>query len=341
MQALAPCQDLALGLGLRMFDPAALLLGNEPKGLAIDGPSLRGLVRGDGVNWSGNINDLLTYSSPSPKWIINKAGLLESGTALRCEYDEAGNPLGVRVETQATNLFNYSMALQGMSGVSIANTDSGVASPLAGYNYRRIEALLDQSAAVISLGAIGVAPAITCSIRIKQGSGATQGNKFILRRSSDDTEWQVTFNHTTGAISTKDYHGATGTATAVRQADGGWRLSVTRTDIANGDSLIFYVGFGGNSGNLGSWLLAASLCVEAGTFATSDVVTNGSTVTRAADNITLPLADFPWNAGSGTLKLNGATVTPILNGASDALDIDAIVAAASATHLKTLTWVPS
>jgi len=75
--------------------------------------------------------------------------------------------------------------------------------------------------------------------------------------------------------------------------------------------------------------------------ASSHISAVASAADRAADDITLPLADFPWNGGSGTLKLNGATVTPILNGASDALDIDAMVAAASATHLKTLTWVPA
>ena len=64
-------------------------LGDEPAGLAIDFLALLALVRGHTTNFLGDPNSLLTYSSPSTKWITNGLGVLSSGTTLRCDHDPA------------------------------------------------------------------------------------------------------------------------------------------------------------------------------------------------------------------------------------------------------------
>lgn len=49
--------------------------------------------------------------------------------------------------------------------------------------------------------------------------------------------------------------------------------------------------------------------LEAGAFATSPIVTAGSTVTRAADNITLATSAFPYNATQGSMKSRSTAYT--------------------------------
>lgn len=126
---------------------AALLLGNEADGLAIDFTDLSMVIRDTTTpanNFVGDPNAKLTYASPSTKWVRNRAGVLVSGTALRTEYDLSGNALGVRLEEQRTNLFlnsrvpatqnvtvsavAYTLSFFGTGSITRSGTSSGTLS---------------------------------------------------------------------------------------------------------------------------------------------------------------------------------------------------------------------
>lgn len=82
-------------------------LGQEPAGMAFDFIDMSGVIRDlvtPANNWDGNANAKLTYGSPSAKAIFNSSGNLVSASTLRTEYDGSGAALGVRIESQRTNL---------------------------------------------------------------------------------------------------------------------------------------------------------------------------------------------------------------------------------------------
>ena len=327
MQLLSLSADLGFGLGLRSLDPALALLGTNAEGLAIDGPSLRAVVRSPGLNWSGNINDLLTYADPSTKWIVNKAGVLESGTALRCEYDPVtGVALGVRVEPQATNLLKQSKSSG--SPWTVANTASGVS--------------------VVAVADAGEAP---------DGSITATKLTFPVQPAGSNSVWRQNVSGLTNPtqLAPSCFLRADSPLTiCLRSGSGGVYLPCNLTtewqrfEITPGNNASTSFAFDIAPKALLIDTMTAEKVVyvwgaqlEVGGGSSSYIPTDTSAATRAADDLTMPLTAFPWNGGSGTLKLNGATVTPILNGASDALDIAALAAAAGATHVKTLTWVPA
>lgn len=60
---------------------------------------------------------------------------------------------------------------------------------------------------------------------------------------------------------------------------------------------------------------------------------------HVSDDIVIDTTLFPWNSGTGTLTVNGSTVTPILSGSD--LDLAAIAQAEALTHITNVRWVPS
>jgi hypothetical protein len=75
---------------------------------------------------------------------------------------------------------------------------------------------------------------------------------------------------------------------------------------------------------------------ELGAVLTSDIPTLGATVTRAADNITLAQSLFPWNSGTGTLRIDGIVSTPDTSGSNLQFK-----PRAGETYISTMLWVPS
>lgn len=88
---------------------ADALAASEDAGLFLDFTDMSAVVKGSPA-FRGNPNDLLTYSSPSTKYILDSSGLYVPGTTLRTSYDASGNALGLLVEEARTNLFLNSRA---------------------------------------------------------------------------------------------------------------------------------------------------------------------------------------------------------------------------------------
>lgn len=85
------------------------------------------------------------------------------------------------------------------------------------------------------------------------------------------------------------------------------------------------------------YLLALPQIEQAGG-PTSYIPTTTATATRAADVLKVPTGAW-WNAGTGTLRMDGVVTTPIL--ASGALDVSAMALAAGKSRVKTVEFGPS
>jgi hypothetical protein len=305
------------------LDPAIALLGNEPAGAAFDFTTMRGFIRDPitaGSNWLGDPNDKLDYASPSTKWIWNKQGVLETGTALRCEYDPVtGEALGIRIESQRTNLFTGSNPTQVMT-----NTDQSMglwvadAPSIVGNGSK--QKLTRNNAANSGCYRYGGKNIYTI--------GTTYAFSFIVEKGDcldrfvwcyligGPTEARANFDFTTGQM------GAIGASVAAySQALGGDRYRITYVFAATAANQPLIVGTGAtqrtdvgaspsdNTVN-GTGAIFDHMQVEAGNFASSPIPTTTAQVTRAADNISLATALFPYNVLSGVLTADFSSNDP-------------------------------
>lgn len=333
-----------LGIGLGSTSPAAAV--KAAPGFQLDFLALIALVRGGPAPYSGDPNGLLTYTSPSQKYVCDAAGLLVPGTTLRCDHHPTTHAkLGLRIEGQRTNLAVRSETLASpWNQGNTTNIDSGVPSPIQGVNYRRLQATTATNTNV-SLPISGAASAAgnVFSVFVRKGSGASDGNKFFLRNVTTAVNLRAaTINYDTGVVT----HGVGVegvSASAQPMADGGYRLQIVLPagfpGVTPGNQLQGYVCFPGDVEAAGEYALAVGAQMEAGVVPSSYIKTEDAQITRAADDITLPLNKFPWRDGSGEMWLNGNAVTPVVDGSD--LDIAAMCFVAGVTHLQTLTWVPA
>jgi hypothetical protein len=100
-------------------------LGDEPAGLVINWISGRILVRGHSTEFLGGLNDgLLSYASPSTKYVVNGHGIYEAGTTLRCDHDPA------TLDTSSTNM--HTLGIGSGAVVRKALTTTGAVTYVAG-----------------------------------------------------------------------------------------------------------------------------------------------------------------------------------------------------------------
>lgn len=86
---------------------AQRMIRNETEGVSIDFTDMSMVIR-DAVtptnNFDGNPNTQLTYTAPSAKLVRNQAGIYQSGTTLRTDYDVSDPTIiGLLVETTRAN----------------------------------------------------------------------------------------------------------------------------------------------------------------------------------------------------------------------------------------------
>jgi hypothetical protein len=259
------------------LDPAIALLGNVRQGAAFDFLSMRGYVRDRGTPanfFLGDPNDKLTYTSPSPKYVMGANGLLSSGTALRCDHDAAGNPLGLLVEGARTN-------------VVLRNRDL----TNAAWTKTNITAAKDQ------VGVDGEANSAS-SIEATAGNG-TVLQSITLASSARFQSAYVKRLVGTGTIEMTMNGGSTWTAVTVTAS---WtRVSIPTATLANPN-----VGF--RIVTSGDKIAVDFVQNENGAFASSPVATEASQVTRAADAISWPFSEAPGDGSEGTIWVRAANL---------------------------------
>jgi hypothetical protein len=339
-------------------DPAIALL-DAPEGVGLDLLNLRTWIRDRGTganNFLGDPNDKLAYESPASKYVLNSAGLLVPGTTLRTHHDGAGDPLGLLVEEQSTNLLPNSETRTGWISASGLASDVAVApdgettadritEPGSGvgtaFSFRESSAIMSSGVALVFSQFF---KAETCPFVFLNIEGTTS------------TNWVTAiFDLSTGAMTQSAVGAGSGTLhshSIVSVGNGWYRCSITASVTIATASYLAIGTAGAATGNSfapyglpsfersGRTFLTWGHQMETGNKpASSYVKTTSGSVTRAADDITLPLADFPWSGGSGVLRLNGDVVDPVVSGSD--LDISGIAFAEGVSLIESLTWVPS
>lgn len=308
----APLKHVLLGQRVAPYLASKSLL-NERSGLSFVADDMSASVKGHTTNYDGDANGLFTYTSPSTKYIFNSAGILVPGTTLRCDYDPVTLlPKGLLIEEQRTNLALRSADLGTTWGVFNATNSLNAATAPDGTATadKIVEDATTNEHGTNQNITIANTTAYTWSVYAKAGE-----RSWIVLNPYDGSSHKTWFDLANGVVGTN----AAGNTASIQEVGGGWyRCIVTRT--SGGTSGIFQLivttadNTSSYAGDITKGVYFWGAQLEAGSFPTSYIPTAGSTVTRAADAITLAASKFPLGA-SHTLLLKlrslNSTVTSI------------------------------
>lgn len=251
------------------------------------------------------------------------------------EWDKLGALQGIRSEPQRSNLVLNSSNVAGHFSFSGA-TASAIADPAGDTKACRVTVSSAAGTNVnVNVAGAGSTSGLTYSIYAKKGSGATQANNFAMYNTTTSTSLiSGNINYDTGAWTTT---GGSGTVNTYDVGNDWWRIEMIKTSsINNGDSINVYACYFGGAQTVGHYADVYIPQLEQGTFATSPIETFGTSITRAKDSIKLPQSAFPWNSGTGTLKVDTITTTPTTSGS------DLVIAPRSGqTLIQSYQWIPS
>lgn len=229
--------------------------------------------------------------------------------ALPYEWDASGNLQGILVEEARTNLAIHSDALDNAAHTK-TNCTVSANNAVAGTGLTTLDKIVEASDVgqvhYVTLAAtISGATTYTVSFEASSSGRDHACLQFSAAGSAyTAAERRIWFNLATGAV------GTTGTRwtahTPVPLGGGLYRYSATITTegastygflilTADADNSITYDGNGSSGINVGA------VQIEAGSFPTSYIPTIASTVTRAADNISLATSKFPWDAATDSV----------------------------------------
>lgn len=231
----------------------------------------------------------------------------------RFDYDPVTlAPKGLLIEEQRTNLLTYSSDFTNAvwSNANVTVTAAATTSPDGTANASKLAATAGAATGLYQSVAVAATSA-TVSVYVKQGTGATTANNFVLYNVTTATNLIAgTLNYSTGAWAYTT--GSTG-VTVSNAENGWWRVQITATSgITSGNTIRFYTGFAGAVQTAGDFLYAYGAQLEAGAFATSYIPTVASQVTRSADIAVIQAPNFaPWfNGTAGTFVVQADTFAP-------------------------------
>lgn len=258
---------------------------------------------------AGDLNNLLTYTSPSTKYVRNASSVLVPGTTLRIDHDVSGNPIGLLIEEQKTNLVKQSEAFvldnnpwQPIS--SATATQNVVIAPDGNTTADKLIEGTSTSAHYIEQRSLTASAGIwTASCFFKAGERSKVNLVAVHVGESTATSGAVV-DVLAGTITSAT---GLGISSGIQDYGNGWyRAWITyvttaavanhyfRLQILNNSGIPSYTG----DGSSGFYIWGAQ--VESG-YLTSYIKTTTATVTRAADVITLPTTVFPWSDDAGTV----------------------------------------
>ena len=207
---------------------------------------------------------------------------------------------GLLIEEQRTNLLYQSNDFQtSWAPTNITRTLNSILSPSGNVDGVKLAATTATTATLYQTATVAATSA-TGSVYVKQGTGATTANSFVLRNFTTSTNLIAgALNYSTGVWAYSI--GSTGVV-VTDIGNGWWRLQISATSgITSGDSMGLYVGFSGGVFAAGDFVYAYGAQLEAGAFATSYIPTTTSQLTRAADTASVNTLS-PWfNQAAGTL----------------------------------------
>jgi len=214
-------------------------------------------------------------------------------SAPRFDHDPTtGESLGLLVEEQRTNLVTWSQDFSqtdwGKSaGTSIVST--AIASPISGVNYQKIEA----STANTTVGVTSIAVSAATQQRAVSFFARPLGNITRVLIVVQGADARINVNLINGTATTN----ATATGSTVTVS--GERFTVSTPSLTNATGVRFFLKRTGETDTntpttiaIGEGLYLTGAQMEAGSFPTSYIPTEGSTVTRAADVASISGSNF-------------------------------------------------
>ena len=271
---------------------ADALLRDYSAGFALSALDMSARVKGHSTNFRGNANGLLTYTSPSTKYVRNSAGVLVPGTSLRLDHDENGVPLGLLIEEQRTNIFTRSEFETGNVAGSSARGGLLTDTTFSGLKHGTGVAFGHDgsTASFLYKGSTvdGTQYTISAFVRMDDGAGPPVFGSASWANAANDFYFVLKNVPTSpSSIVVEDY--------------GGGLYRVSQVITASGASSAVNNGIIKNFVNSARTFKVSGFQLEAAPFASSYIPTEASQVTRAADNITLATSLFPFNAVGGTI----------------------------------------
>ncbi|MDR3418683.1 MAG: hypothetical protein P4L83_21125 [Nevskia sp.] len=261
------------------------------------------LGAGDGsldISLLAGLHPLMTFSRASTATYMRAGTILSAAAgAPRFETDVAGNPLGVLSDTQSQNLAVQSVpGATGWGYFNTSNVPGAAADPSGGVAAEAVSDTATNAAHTFYHANLSFVSGTTYtqSIFVKAGTASLIQIAFPLNAFGANA--YANFNISTGTWGTV---GSAATALPpVQLANGWWRIGIYATATATiattpqfatinsptAANIPSYVG-------TGSTIYIWGLQVETGVVMTAYIPTSGSAVTRAADNLSLPLAVLP------------------------------------------------
>lgn len=216
---------------------------------------------------------------------------------------------GFLEEPQSTNLMTYSQDFTNWGlGAALTVTNNSIIAPDGTLTGNKL--LVNTTGAiVVNQAVVNNATYATFSVYIKQGSGPTDGNAFVLRNSTTATNLlNINFNYSTGVIT---YNAGTTGVTAINAGNGWWRLVMTvTTGVTSGNTLMGYVGYTGGSFTSGMYIYAWGAQFEAMPGASTYIPTTTAAVTRSTDVLSYQVPTLPNNGINISCALNKLVLSP-------------------------------
>lgn len=244
---------------------------------------------------------------------------------------------GARVEPQRANLLSNSGAVGGSGWVLITAgaTQSAAIAPDGTVSMSQITPSGAGNSRAVSPSATSLVEGQSYTASIFVAAGTSDRSGLTLYNSGQSANYganvvnwvnetpEVTFalGVTNGSVNFVGVHGGRkvyriGWTVVLPSGQTTCRLGVIPDNVAPVDGSMF------------AW--GAQL--EAGSTMTSYIPTVGAQVSCAADAIGIPTSAFPYNGGTGTLQVNGVTVSPSIVSGQLRLPQG---------HIKSMRWVPT
>lgn len=275
--------------------------------------SLNGVVHNDFSSFLSASGG--SFSRGSIATYFDSSGALQSAAinVPRFDYDPLLHTAnGILIEESRINYFKNSSALPSASNGGPTLTNNIATDPAGGLTADRVSASATLRGVYGTPGdaALTAGAQYTLSAFVKRETGVNTVIFGVPNTFTNGTgDWTTAFDFSTKSFSSTHANISNPT---YRDVGNGWiRLSVTATVAAGGTGggpLIYSLGGAMN-------FLVWGCQIEAGSFVTSYIPTSGSTVSRSADNFTVP-------AGGWYSSTSGAFISETYNGQQNRVVFD-------------------